>query len=85
MRPEECDDCRCGSIIEFGVSDFAETPVPEGGGVVMLNPPYGERMGEIRELERPIKGIGDFFKKKCQGYRGYIFTGNFALGQKRSD
>jgi putative N6-adenine-specific DNA methylase len=22
------------------------------------------------------KGIGDFFKHKCRGYSGYIFTGN---------
>jgi putative N6-adenine-specific DNA methylase len=69
-------------FIEFGVCDFSETPVPEGGGVVMLNPPYGERMGEIRELEETYRSVGDFFKKKCQGYRGYIFTGNFSLAKK---
>jgi len=69
-------------FIEFRVCDFSETPVPEGGGVIMLNPPYGERMGEIRQLEGLYKGIGDFFKKKCQGYWGYIFTGNFPLAKK---
>ena len=70
------------SLIEFRVCPFSETPVPEGGGVVILNPPYGARMGEIRELEETYKGIGDFFKKRCQGYMGYIFTGNFALAKK---
>ena len=69
-------------FIDFRVCDFSETPVPEGEGVVMLNPPYGERMGEIRDLEALYKGIGDFFKKKCQGYLGYIFTGNFPLAKK---
>jgi putative N6-adenine-specific DNA methylase len=69
-------------FIEFGVCDFKDTPVPEGGGVIILNPPYGERMGEIRELEEIYRSIGDFFKKKCQGYRGYIFTGNFSLAKK---
>ena len=69
-------------FIEFGVRDFKETPVPEGGGIVILNPPYGERMGEIRELEETYGDIGDFFKKKCQGYRGYIFTGNFSLAKR---
>ena len=48
----------------------------------MLNSPYGERMGEIRELEGLYGGIGDFFKRKCQGYMGYIFTGNFNLAKK---
>ena len=69
-------------FIEFGVCDFSQTLIPEGGGVVLLNPPYGERMGEIRELEKIHQGIGDFLKKKCQGYMGYIFTGNFALAKK---
>ena len=48
----------------------------------MINPPYGERMGEIRELEKIYQGIGDFFKKRCQGYMGCIFTGNFNLAKK---
>jgi putative N6-adenine-specific DNA methylase len=69
-------------FIEFGVCDFSATPVPERGGVVVLNPPYGERMGEIREIEETYRSLGDFFKKKCQGYRGYIFTGNFSLAKK---
>ncbi len=69
-------------FVEFEVCHFSETPVPEGGGVVMLNPPYGERMGEIQKLEETYKGMGDFFKKRCQGYTGYIFTGNFALGKE---
>jgi 23S rRNA G2445 N2-methylase RlmL len=69
-------------LIEFGVSDYAETPIPAGGGVVILNPEYGERLGKLKELEKTYKGIGDFFKKKCQGYRGYIFTGNLELAKK---
>ena len=68
--------------IEFGVCDFSETPVPEGGGVVILNPEYGERLGKVEELNETYKGIGDYFKKKCKGYRGYIFTGNLDLLKK---
>jgi 23S rRNA G2445 N2-methylase RlmL len=69
-------------FIEFGVCDFSETPVPNGGGVVMLNPEYGERMGEVEKLKETYKGIGDFFKKKCHEYTGYIFTGNLDLAKK---
>ena len=69
-------------LMEFGVCDYAETPIPEGGGVVVLNPEYGERLGKIEELKETYKGIGDFFKKRCQGYRGYIFTGNLDLAKK---
>lgn len=66
-------------LIEFDVCDYQETSIPGGGGVVIFNPAYGERLGEVEALEATYQGIGDFFKRKCQGYRGYIFTGNFNL------
>ncbi|MBN2397997.1 MAG: class I SAM-dependent RNA methyltransferase [Deltaproteobacteria bacterium] len=69
-------------LIEFDVCDFAETTVPEGTGAVILNPEYGERMGEIRELEDTYRRIGDYFKQRCAGYRGYIFTGNRDLAKQ---
>ena len=69
-------------FIEFGVCNFSGTPVPTNGGVVILNPEYGERMGEMEKLRDTYKEIGDFFKKKCQGYRGYVFTGNLDLAKK---
>ncbi|MEK6652582.1 MAG: class I SAM-dependent RNA methyltransferase [Nitrospirota bacterium] len=69
-------------LIEFDVCDYAETTVPEGKGIVILNPEYGERMGMIKELENVYKGIGNLFKQKCKGYTGYIFTGNPDLAKK---
>jgi putative N6-adenine-specific DNA methylase len=71
-------------LIEFGVCDFAETPMPDGGGVVVMNPEYGERMGEIPRLEETYKRIGDFLKQQCRGYTGYVFTGNPGLAKKVS-
>lgn len=71
-----------GDLIEFAVCDFRETPVPGGGGAIVLNPGYGERMGDAATLEGVYKGIGDFFKRKCAGYAGYVFTGNPDLAKK---
>ena len=70
------------NFIEFRVCDYRDTPVPGGGGVVILNPEYGERMGSPGELEGVYKGIGDFFKTRCSGYTGYLFTGNPDLAKK---
>jgi 23S rRNA G2445 N2-methylase RlmL len=69
-------------FVELGVCDFSQTPVPDGGGVVVVNPEYGERMGEIEGLKGIYRGVGDFLKKKCNGYRGYVFTGNLDLAKK---
>ncbi|MEA3470142.1 MAG: class I SAM-dependent RNA methyltransferase [Thermodesulfobacteriota bacterium] len=71
-----------GNLINFGIADYSQTFVPEGSGIVMVNPEYGERMGEIEELKDIYRGIGDYFKKSCQGYRGYIFTGNSNLAKQ---
>lgn len=65
--------------IEFVQSDFKGTPVPEGNGIVLLNPPYGERLGNAEILHKLYREIGDFFKQSCTGKWGYIFTGNFDL------
>jgi putative N6-adenine-specific DNA methylase len=69
-------------LIEFSAGDYAQTTVPEGTGAVVLNPEYGQRLGDIRKLESVYKGIGDFLKQSCAGYRGYIFTGNLDLAKK---
>jgi putative N6-adenine-specific DNA methylase len=63
-------------LIDFSVCDFADTPVPEEPGIVMFNPEYGERLGVHTKLEATYKRIGDYMKKDCLGYRGYVFTGN---------
>ncbi len=70
------------SLIEFGVGDFAQILVPAGGGVVVLNPEYGERLGELHELTATYHRIGDFFKQQCTGFRGFILTGNRELAKK---
>lgn len=89
IRPEAVEAARQNArmagvdhLIEFAVCDFRETPVPEGGGLIMLNPAYGGRLGEIAALEVIYQEIGDFFKRQGPGYRGYIFTGNPALAKK---
>lgn len=69
-------------LIEFAVCDYSGTSIPDGSGIVILNPGYGERMGKGKELESVYRGIGDFFKQKCRGYTGYIFTGNLDLAKK---
>lgn len=71
------------NLITFRVGDFEETTVPENEtGIVYFNPEYGERLGDEIELEATYARIGDFMKKKCKGYTGYVFTGNFNLAKK---
>lgn len=69
--------------ISFEVCDFRESTVPaEGVGVCVLNPEYGGRLGDAPRLEPMYAGIGDFFKKRLAGWRGFVFTGNPDLAAK---
>ena len=70
-------------LIEFTVCDFADTEIPQNvPGIFYVNPEYGERLGEITELEETYARIGDCMKQKCGGYFGYVFTGNLDLAKK---
>ena len=62
--------------------DFSETEVPDGKGVIVVNPPYGDRLGRDEQLDELYRSIGDFFKQKCSGKWGYIFSGNFEMLKK---
>lgn len=70
-----------GNII-FEKIDFRELDIPPNEGVIILNPEYGERLGEEEDLKVVYSEIGDLFKQKCKGYTGYIFTGNRELAKK---
>ncbi|MCW3116670.1 MAG: class SAM-dependent methyltransferase [Chitinophagaceae bacterium] len=70
-------------LIDFAVCDFAATEIPAGvNGILFVNPEYGERLGQLDELETTYSRIGDFMKQKCGGYFGYVFTGNLDLAKK---
>ncbi len=70
-------------MLTYEVCDFQQTTLPEvAGSVIIFNPEYGDRLGEEIELEETYALMGDYMKKKCKGYTGYIFTGNLELAKK---
>jgi len=73
---------KMGRYIQFRQCPFESTPIPEEKGVIVMNPPYGQRLGEEADLIGLYGGIGDYFKERCGGYRGYIFTANPDLTKK---
>jgi 23S rRNA (guanine2445-N2)-methyltransferase / 23S rRNA (guanine2069-N7)-methyltransferase len=51
-------------------------------GLVLCNPPYGERLGEVKELESLYALFGEQFERHLIGWDAGIFTGNVDLGRK---
>lgn len=54
---------------------FEEQTPPPAPGVMVMNPPYGERQS-VDMLQEKYKSMGDVLKSKYKGYTAYIFTGN---------
>lgn len=75
------DGAGVADFIEFSVCDYAATEVPPEPGLIIINPEYGERLGDTAHLEPVYRGMGDFLKLKGNGYWGYIFTGNLPLAR----
>jgi putative N6-adenine-specific DNA methylase len=48
-------------------------------GTIIVNPPYGIRLGEIEEVKKLYTELGDFLKTKCIGTSAFIYTGDPAL------
>ncbi len=57
------------------------TPEQASTGLVVANPPYGERLGPGSELSALYTELGTQFKKCFPGWRGAVFTGNPELGK----
>ncbi|MBK9419487.1 MAG: class I SAM-dependent RNA methyltransferase [Flavobacteriales bacterium] len=55
---------------------FEDLPAPEGRGVLIINPPYGERMDEDEDINGLYKMIGDTLKKNWSGYDAWVLTPN---------
>ncbi len=70
-----------GHMIQTAVCDFADTSLPETPGHIILHPEYGLRLGDETALKPLYKRMGDFFKQRCGGWSGWIFTGNLDLAK----
>lgn len=54
---------------------FEDMEPPKGGGVMITNPPYGERLKQ-EDIEDFYKNIGDRLKKAYSGYDAWLLSSN---------
>jgi putative N6-adenine-specific DNA methylase len=72
-----------GNLLRFEVRDVHNFRPPEGPpGTILCNPPYGERLGEEKELKELYRTLGEVFRTHCQGWSTFVFTGNAALARQ---
>ncbi len=70
-------DCLTVKVMAIDRLSLPDDIVP---GLLVVNPPYGERLGEVDELIPVYQQLGRLLKQSCMGWQASVFTGNKDLG-----
>ncbi len=63
-----------GNLLDFARADIRDFAVPPGPpGIIVCNPPYGERLGEGEDLAPTYRALGDAIKRS-PGWHAYVFA-----------
>ena len=65
--------------VQLKQANALEISAPAETGVLVTNPPYGERMGEQQELAAFYPKFGDALKQKFAGWNCYILSADMNL------
>ena len=72
-----------GHLLRFDQLDVKAARPPAGPpGMVICNPPYGERLGDEQEWVGLYRALGDALGTHWKGWRALVFTGNDWLARK---
>ncbi len=85
IRDAEANAARAGleRRLFFQRCELASLPAaPAPTGLVAVNPPYGERIGETDELRALYALLGERLRTGYRGWEAAVFTGNPALGRE---
>ena len=67
-----------GRGVGIGHHDARELALEEPT-TVLVNPPYGVRLGERQEVEALYKAFGDALKRRCTGTTAFVLCGDVKL------
>lgn len=67
--------------VEKKAVEAFELPESVKPGLVVTNPPYGDRLGEKASLTQLYSELGAAFEKECTGWKAAVFTGEIEFGK----
>jgi 23S rRNA (guanine2445-N2)-methyltransferase / 23S rRNA (guanine2069-N7)-methyltransferase len=59
----------------------AAPPPGVGYGLVITNPPYGERLGDRAEMPKLYRALGNTLRQRFTGWRAAVLAGDLELGR----
>lgn len=66
-------------LIELRRADILEIDPPTDTGILLTNPPYGERLGEADELAAFYPRLGSAFKQRFAGWHCWLLSADIRL------
>lgn len=69
------------SRVHFEQRELSRCEPTSAQGILVVNPPYGERLGETQRLKPLYEELGNLMKRKFTGWEGYILTSNPELAK----
>ena len=75
-------NCGLEQQVKFYQRELSQIEPPADRGIIICNPPYGQRIGNTEELAALYKLLGDIFKQRFTGWTAYVLTGNKELAKK---
>ena len=65
--------------VTLSTGDILEAPAPATSGVLIANPPYGERLSEQEELAAFYPHLGSALKRNFAGWTCYLLTADLRM------
>lgn len=69
-------------LIKFSRTDARMLTSPVEKGMLIVNPPYGERMGLTEQLKDVYRDLGHTLRSNFKGWECYLLSGNAELTQE---
>ncbi len=70
-----------GNYVNLLQRELADIEAPADAGILLCNPPYGERLGRSEDLGAFYKLLGDMLKQRFKGWTAYVLSGNKELAK----
>jgi putative N6-adenine-specific DNA methylase len=83
VQQAQSNAVKCGidQHLQFLHRELADLEAPADCGVLMCNPPYGERLGRDSDLGEFYRLLGNILKHRFKGWTAFILSGNKELAK----
>jgi putative N6-adenine-specific DNA methylase len=83
IQQAQTNAAKCGLAdqVNFFQQKLTDLEAPADSGYILCNPPYGERLGDKKELAAFYQQLGNVLKQRFKGWTAFVLSGNKDLAK----